>query len=499
MTTERETWEPATADDLKVGDLIRIDHRWFDHPFERRMFRISTDREIAIIREKELTRVHVERTPPLAEAVGAPTDAAAPAQATTQAAAQPEAPAAPAAPSQPGPTEGAAEAQAEAAPPEATSAATTTGTEQSPPPPDPAAAARAAALRAEQRTALDAAKARDRHTREQAELALGALSAGHEKAAATIASFVDYLVAIINNSTTPIAPMAPAAARNSRLRLALLGSDAVWLCALMGKRMGLAKPELRALTHAAAVHAAGLTRLPPHLPEEEPGRIIRGTPLGNYPTYSTMILGQCGGFDEQVVRIVAEHRERPDGSGFPRGLKGDAIHPHALILGAVRELQIRCAGNAVAPAVALAGIYKWLRETYGTPVANHLAGAVLVIPVGTYVQLSDGSLARVTGINENARLSPVVDCFGPNAELRTPEKIDLSQRTGLFIVRALDTSRLPAGMFRTVRNTSVDSRPPQPPQEILPAPPASAEPSANATESAEAPPPDPPPDQASGA
>jgi hypothetical protein len=430
------------------------------------MFRISSDREIAIIREKELTRVHVDRRQPSGESGDAQKDAA-------------------------------AEVKPESTPMDNPSSAATAGTEQTPPQPDPAAAARAAALRAEQRTALDAAKARDRHTREQAELALGALSAGHQKAAATIASFVDYLVAIINNSTTPIALMAPAAARNSRQRLALLGSDAVWLCGLMGKRMGLAKPELRALTHAAAVHAAGLTRLPPHLPEEEPGHIIRGTPLGNYPKYSTMILDQCGGFDEQVVRIVAEHRERPDGSGFPRGLKGDAIHPHALILGAVRELQIRCAGNAVAPAVALAGIYKWLRETHGTPIANHLAGAVLVIPVGTYVQLSDGSLARVIGINENARLSPVVDCFGPTGQLRASETIDLSQRPGLFIVRALDTSRLPTGMFRTVRNTSVDSKAPQPPQEILAATPAPAEPSANATATANED--APPPDQASGA
>jgi hypothetical protein len=125
--------------------------------------------------------------------------------------------------------------------------------------------------------------------------------------------------------------------------------------------------------------------------------------------------------------------------------------------------------------------------------------------VGTYVQLSDGSLARVTGINENARLSPVVECFGPDAMLRTPQTIDLSQRPDLFIVRALDTSRLPAGMFRTVRNTSADSRPPQPPPEILPAAPAPAGPAADATadatDTATAPATAdaPPPDQASGA
>jgi len=459
MTTDRESWEPATADDLKIGDYIRIDHRWFDHPFERRMFRISSDKEIGTIREKELTRVFVDRTPVLDQpAAGAPAvpdsgaaeGAAAPSPAPPAAANAP-APAAPTAASQDATSPPASASPPAAAPVEAPTAAETQ-----------LEAARERALRAEQRAALEAAKARDRHTRERAQQTLGMLSAGNQDAAVAVAGFVDYLLAMLNNSTTPLSPMAPAAPRHSTVRLALLGSDAVWLAAVIGKRMGLTKPELRALTHAAAVHAAGLTRMPPHQQEEEPGVPVRGTPQARYPVYSALILEQCGGFDADVVRIVAEHRERPDGSGFPRGLRGERIHPHALIIGAVRELQIRCAGSAVSPAVALAGVYRSLREAYGAVIANHLAAAVLLIPVGTYVQLSDGSVARIARINEAARLTPVVERFGPNGELRAAETIDLSQRPNLFIVRALDTSRLPPKMFDTVRNTGPNTRPPEP-------------------------------------
>ncbi len=91
---------------------------------------------------------------------------------------------------------------------------------------------------------------------------------------------------------------------------------------------GLTKPELRALTHAAAVHAVGLTRMPPHMHEEEPASTVRGTPLADYPSYSALILEQCGGFDAEVLRIVSEHRERPDGSGLPEGIAG-RTHPSA--------------------------------------------------------------------------------------------------------------------------------------------------------------------------
>lgn len=456
MATETQVWEPATADDLRVGDHIRIDHRWFDHPFDRRMFRISADAEIAIIRDQALTRVFVDRTPAQEQEPAPPSD-----EAETAA----------------GEIPSAGEAVAEgAAPPDGAAPQPTEAAPESLSPAELAAeAARIAAQLAEQREAIESARARDRHTRERAQLTLGMLSAGHQDSAKAVSDFVDFLVAILNNSTTPIAPMSPAAPRHSTVRLALLGSDSVWLAGVIGKRMGLTKPELRALTHAAAVHAVGLTRMPPNLREEEPGVAVRGTPLANYPTYTALLLQQCGGFSAEVMRIVSEHRERPDGTGLPKGLKGEQIHPHALIIGAVRELQIRCAGSKVAPAVALAAIYKTLRETFGTTIANHLASAVLLVPIGTYVQLSDGSVARVARLNESARLSPVVESFGPNAELGAPETIDLAKRPNLFIVRALDTSRLPPKMFSTVRDTGPDTRPPEPQSELPPVEPVAGE------------------------
>jgi hypothetical protein len=438
MSIDPHAWEPAEAGDLQVGDYIRIDHRWFDHPFERRMFRITTEKEIAIIRDTELTRVFVDRSPAAQEAEAAATPAA-PAPAETTPAA-----------------EGAAPADPAAAAPAAE-------------PVDPKVeAARQAAKLAEQREGLAAARARDKVTRERALQTLGILSAGLQDSAAAVAGFVDFLVAIVNNSTTPLAPMSPAAPRHSKVRLALMGSDAVWLAGSIGKRMGLSRDELRALTHAAAVHAVGLTRMPPSQPEEGQSATVHGTPLAEYPNYSALILQQCGGFPPEVVRIVAEHRERPDGSGFPKGLKGEQIHPHAAIIGAVRELMTYCAGSSMSPAVALANHYKQLRDLHGATIVNHLAAALLLIPVGTYVQLSDDSVARVVRLNEGARLSPVVESFGPNAELSAPTEIDLSSRQNLFIVRALDTSPLPPHMFDTVRNTSAEARPPQPVDEPLP-------------------------------
>jgi hypothetical protein len=427
MSSNQEVWDSVDPVQVKVGDRIRIDRRWFDHPFERRLFQIDSEREIGLLRNAELKNVFVQRLEQGAAPAAAPV-AAAPADGPVPAAAADPA------------VEIADAGEAEAA-----------------------RRAEVAARLAEQREGLAAAHAREVVTRERAQQMFGLLSASHPDTSTAMALYIDFLVAVLNNSTAPLSPIAPTTPRGSTSRLALLGSDAVWLVGTIGKRMGLARDQLRALVEAAATHRAGLSRLQPYMREEDPDADLRSTPLAAYPNYSAMILSQCGGFSMETQRIVREHRERLDGTGFPNGLQGAQIHPHALILGAVCELQIRCASGTVAPAVALATIHKKLRAAYGSEIVNHLVSAVLLVPVGTYVQLSDGSIARVLRINEAARLAPVVESFGPlNAQLGTSQTIDLSQRPGLSIVRAVDTSKLPPKLFDLGRTAPSGAAAPKP-------------------------------------
>jgi HD-GYP domain-containing protein (c-di-GMP phosphodiesterase class II) len=427
MTTETVEWEPIEADALQIGHFIKIDQRWFDHPFVRRTFQISSERELAIIREVQLTRMSVDRKRSVVagDAPVSQPEKSAPAPAQVEA--------------EGAPAEDAAGEKAETAAVQAEVDAAVS--EQ----------AEAARIRA-QRVSLDAASARDRVTLERARALLPALGSSDAASAGMVDEFVDYVVAILNNSTTPLALMAAAAPRRSSMRLVLQIADAVSLTALVGKRMGLKKEQLRVLTQAAATHSVGLARMPPQLIDEEPdGEQFQEAAFRNYPLLGASILNQCGGFQAEVLRIVAHHRERPDGSGFPRGLKGDAITPLALILGAVRELQIRC-NNESSPVLALAYLHRHCREIYGAEIIGHLAATMLVYPVGTYVQLSDGRVGRIVGINEAARTAPMVDVYEDRSALREWTTLDLSQCPGLSIVRALDTSYLPPRMFAAPRS-----------------------------------------------
>jgi hypothetical protein len=403
-----ERWEPIEIPQLRIGHYIKINHRWFDHPFVRRMFEITSERELAIIREVALTRIFVDqnRSAPAIEAA----------------------------------------ANVEAAPPAAGA--------------QPDNALEAAALKA-QREGLAAAQARARATLERAQYANAALNYGDARASVLLDEFVDYLVALLNNSTTPLALLAASLQGQSAQRLALLGSDAVSMAAVIGKRMGLKAPALRTLTRAAATHLLGLARMPAHTVDEEADGAPARTPLyRSYPLLGATILEKCGGFSEDVLRIVREHREKPDGRGFPQGLSGDAIHPHALIVGAVREFLLR-SGNGKSPVTALAYLNKHMRQTFGTEIIGHLANSILTYPAGTHVQLSDGRVARVLRSEEAMRLSPLVEVFEDTNNLRNRATVDLSQRRDLSIVRVLDTSRLPPRMFETGKR-SLSSEPPKP-------------------------------------
>jgi diguanylate cyclase (GGDEF)-like protein/putative nucleotidyltransferase with HDIG domain len=103
----------------------------------------------------------------------------------------------------------------------------------------------------------------------------------------------------------------------------------------IGKRMGLDKPIMQALTTAAFLHDIGKLAVPEHI-INKPGKL---TPeefekMKIHPVVGADILERVH-FPYPVVPIVRSHHEAWDGSGYPDGLKGEEIPIGARILTAV--------------------------------------------------------------------------------------------------------------------------------------------------------------------
>jgi len=103
----------------------------------------------------------------------------------------------------------------------------------------------------------------------------------------------------------------------------------------LAKELGLNEDETEALQAASVLHDIGKLAVPEHI-ISKPGKL---TPeefekMKIHPIIGAEILEQVE-FPYPVVPIVRAHHERWDGSGYPYGLKGEAIPIGARILAAV--------------------------------------------------------------------------------------------------------------------------------------------------------------------
>ncbi len=106
----------------------------------------------------------------------------------------------------------------------------------------------------------------------------------------------------------------------------------------IGKELGLNAREMEALRAASILHDTGKLAVPEHI-LSKPGKL---TPeefdkMKIHPVVGAEILERVG-FPHDVVPIVRAHHERWDGTGYPDGLKAEAIPLGARILGVVDAL-----------------------------------------------------------------------------------------------------------------------------------------------------------------
>ena len=103
----------------------------------------------------------------------------------------------------------------------------------------------------------------------------------------------------------------------------------------LGKAMGLAKPQMQALATASFLHDIGKLAVPEHI-INKPGKLSHEEfeKMKIHPVVGANILERVH-FPYPVVPIVRSHHEAWDGSGYPDGLKGEAIPIGARILTAV--------------------------------------------------------------------------------------------------------------------------------------------------------------------
>jgi putative nucleotidyltransferase with HDIG domain len=243
-----------------------------------------------------------------------------------------------------------------------------------------------------------------------------------------------------------------------------LASHAIDVCTLsliVAHDYGVAEGELEALGVGALLHDIGYVRLPRNLYRKSQDLTEQErTMMQQHPALGLAILRNTQENREAVVRIVGEHHECSNGSGFPHKLQGDSLSVLAQLVGLVDVydglVSRRGGRSAMLPHDAIRQLFR-LGDMgqYAKELIQTMIGSLGVYPIGSLVLMNTREQAVVVGINTSQRLKPVIKVItGPQGQSYLPpilidlgtQAADASART---ITKVLDPlhERVNVAMF----------------------------------------------------
>jgi HD-GYP domain-containing protein (c-di-GMP phosphodiesterase class II) len=223
------------------------------------------------------------------------------------------------------------------------------------------------------------------------------------------------------------------------------------LAMLVGKKAGMNERALADLALAALAHDAGESQIPPQILKNPQRKKHEEDFFRQHVDFSTRFADESGAFSAEALAMIADHHEAMDGTGWPRGKKGEALSVGARILAIVDRYDTLCTpdmpkGVPMMPAEALATMFRNESTRLDKALLSLMIKLLGVYPPGTAVQLSDGSLALVIAPGANS-LKPTVLLYSPEVSKDDAPTIDLAGESEIKIVEAIRPSTLPLDVF----------------------------------------------------
>ena len=140
------------------------------------------------------------------------------------------------------------------------------------------------------------------------------------------------------------------------------------VCELLARAAGMHEDETAVLRHAAPMHDIGKISTPDSV-LLKPGKL---TPeeweiMKQHPAVGLSILN---GSQRPILKAAAviahQHHEKYDGSGYPQGLKGEAIHPYARIVAVADVFDALSHKRCYKDAWPIEKVTEYLQEAAGT-------------------------------------------------------------------------------------------------------------------------------------
>jgi HD-GYP domain-containing protein (c-di-GMP phosphodiesterase class II) len=216
------------------------------------------------------------------------------------------------------------------------------------------------------------------------------------------------------------------------------------LATAVGANMGFDESALTEMGVGCLLHDLGMRKInqsvyrsPRLLSDQEYQQIVE------HPIHTLSVLGKHLDRVSFNTRMVAyQMHERCNGSGYPRARGTNQIHQLAKIAAAadvyVALVSRRPHRPAMMPYHAVAHLLVGVKEgLFDSQAVRSLLKTISLFPIGSYVALSDGRVARVLRANPEDYCRPIVEAWRPGQVGDTPHIVALAEHPQLSIVRPL--------------------------------------------------------------
>jgi len=217
----------------------------------------------------------------------------------------------------------------------------------------------------------------------------------------------------------------------------------------MGLNYGYQKKALLKLGIGSILHDLGKTKVsleilnkPDKLTDQEMDE-IKNHPLFGY---NMLINNLSDQLCDTSLDIVLGHHERYNGSGYPKGIKGDEIGDMTTICALADVYSAMTTDRVYRRAFPANEAYELIMTCgdldFKMRLVRLFATCVCPYPVDTLVLLSTGEMGQVTANNRNLPFRPVVTL------IESEEQVDLGKELSVVVKRALTDDEAKAALIR---------------------------------------------------